>query len=196
MKADIILSGVGGQGILSVAATLGTAALQEGLYMKQSEVHGMSQRGGDVSSNMRISDKPIASDLIPKGKADAIISVEPMESLRYISWLKPEGWLITNSKPFKNISNYPDLEEIYAEIKKIKNHIIIDADTIAKELKSLRSSNIVMLGAATPFLEVNFDSLKKALQTIFATKGQEIIDKNIAALEKGREFAMAEIKNR
>ena len=190
MKADIILSGVGGQGILSIAATIGTAALQDGLYMKQSEVHGMSQRGGDVSSNMRVSDKPIHSDLIPKGKADVIISVEPMESLRYISCLKPDGWLITNSKPFKNISNYPDIEDVYEEIKKVKNHIIIDADQIAKDLGSSRSSNIVMLGAASPYIDMNFDSFKKALQAIFGNKGQEVVDMNIAALEKGKEFAL------
>ncbi len=193
MKTDIILSGVGGQGILSIAATIGTAALQEGLNMKQSEVHGMSQRGGDVSSNMRVSDKPIASDLIAKGKADVILSVEPMESLRFISFLKPDGWLITNSKPFKNIANYPDLEEIYKEIRKVKNHIIVDADGIAKELKSLRSSNIVMLGAASPFIDMNYDSFKKALQTIFERKGEDVVAKNIAALDKGREFTMSKI---
>ncbi len=190
MKADIILSGVGGQGILSIAATIGTAALKKGLYMKQSEVHGMSQRGGDVSSNMRVSDKPIFSDLIPQGKADVIISVEPMESLRYISFLKPDGWLITNSKPFKNISNYPDLEEIYKEIRKVKNHIIIDADSIAKELKSTRSSNIVMLGAASPYIDMDFEGFKKALKTTFGSKWQEMVDKNIEALERGREFAL------
>ncbi len=193
MKTDIILSGVGGQGILSIAATIGTAALQDGLYMKQSEVHGMSQRGGDVSSNMRVSDKPIASDLIAKGKADVIISVEPLECLRYLSYLKPDGWLITNSKPFKNIPNYPDLDEIYNEIKKVKNHIIVDADSIAKELKSLRSSNIVMLGAASPFIDMNFDSFKNALKAIFGRKGDDVVAKNIAALEKGREFTMSKI---
>ncbi|NPA45191.1 MAG: indolepyruvate oxidoreductase subunit beta [Chlorobi bacterium] len=192
MKSDIILSGVGGQGILSIAATIGTAALQSGLYMKQSEVHGMSQRGGDVSSNMRISDKPIASDLIPKGKADVIISVEPMEALRYISYLKPDGWLITNSKPFNNIPNYPDIEEIYKEIKKVKNHIIVDADAIAKELKSIRSSNIVMLGAASPYIDMDYESFKKALKTIFGAKGQDIVDKNILALDKGREFTLSQ----
>ena len=190
MKADIILSGVGGQGILSIAATIGTAALKDGFFMKQSEVHGMSQRGGDVSSNMRISDKPIASDLIPKGKADVIISVEPMESLRYIPFLKPDGWLITNSKPFNNIANYPNIEDIYKEIRKYKNHIIIDADAIAKALNSSKSSNIVMLGAASPYIDMSFESFKEALKSIFGKKGQEIVDKNIEALEKGREFAL------
>ncbi len=193
MKTDIILSGVGGQGILSIAATIGTAALQDGLNMKQSEVHGMSQRGGDVSSNMRVSDKPIASDLISKGKADVILSVEPMEALRFVSYLKPDGWLITNSKPFKNIPNYPDIEGIYDEIRKIKNHIIVDADSIAKELKSLRSSNIVMLGAASPFIDMNFESFKNALRAIFGKKGEDIVAKNILALEKGREFTMSKI---
>lgn len=190
MKSDIILSGVGGQGILSIAATVGTASMNDDLYIKQSEVHGMSQRGGAVLSNLRISDKPIASDLIPKGQADIIVSVEPMESLRYLTYLKKDGWLITNSKPYTNISNYPELEEVFSEIKKIKNHIIIDADQVAKDIKSPRSSNIVMLGAATPYINIEFDSLKKALQQIFGGKGKEIVDKNIEALEKGRELAL------
>ncbi len=194
MKSDIILSGVGGQGILSIAATIGTAALQKDLYMKQSEVHGMSQRGGDVSSNMRVSDKPVASDLIPLGKADVILSVEPMECLRYIAYLKPEGWLVTNSKPFNNIANYPDLEEVYKEIRKVKNHIIIDADAIAKELTSIRSSNIVMLGAASPFIDMGYDSFKDALKAIFGRKGQEIVDKNIEALNRGREYTLNQQK--
>ena len=76
MKTDIILAGVGGQGILSIATIIGHAALNEGLYIKQAEVHGMSQRGGDVQSNLRISSDPIASDLIPLGGADVIIESE------------------------------------------------------------------------------------------------------------------------
>ena len=119
MKTDIILSGVGGQGILSIAAVIGEAALKEGLYMKQAEVHGMSQRGGDVQSNLRLSDEPIASDLIPKGHADLIISLEPMESLRYLPYLKKEGWLVTNSRPFVNIPNYPEIEKVNAELDKL-----------------------------------------------------------------------------
>lgn len=189
MKSDIILSGVGGQGILSIAATIGTAALSLGMNMKQSEVHGMSQRGGAVVSHMRISDKAIASDLIPKHKADMIISVEPMESLRYLNYLKPEGFLISNSKPYKNIAEYPDLEEIYAEIRKIKNHVLLDADTVAKELKSPKSSNIVMLGAALPYIGIGDDVFEKALHTIFGSKGEEIVNKNIAALKAGQKIS-------
>ncbi len=191
MKKDIILAGVGGQGILSIATTIGTAALDMGLFLKQSEVHGMSQRGGDVISNMRISDKEIFSDLIPLGKADIIISVEPMESLRHLPYLPKNGWLITNSVPFNNISNYPNIENVLSEIKKLPNHVLIDADSIAKELGSEKAANIVILGASSPFLDIPFENLINAINKIFKNKGQNIIDLNIKALEAGRKFAQA-----
>lgn len=187
MKNDIILSGVGGQGILSIAATIGLAAVANDLFLKQSEVHGMSQRGGDVQSHLRISDKPVSSDLIPYGKADLIISVEPMESLRYLPWLSDNGWLVTNSNPFINIPDYPPLEEILKEIKKIKNHIIIDADEIAKEAGSARSGNIVILGAASPYINMPFASLENAIKNLFARKGDQIVRANLKALNTGRE---------
>jgi indolepyruvate ferredoxin oxidoreductase beta subunit len=190
MKSDIILSGVGGQGILSIATTIGTAALMNDLYMKQSEVHGMSQRGGAVVSNMRVSSNPVASDVIPMGKADLILSVEPMESLRYIPYLKPGGWLITSSSPFVNIEDYPDIEKVKEEIRKYKNHIIIDADSIAKDIKSARSSNIVMLGAASPFIEIEESLFIKAIESIFKSKGSEIVAKNIEAFNLGRNYSL------
>ena len=189
MKTDIILAGVGGQGILSIAATIGMAALHNDLHLKQAEVHGMSQRGGAVQSNMRISDKPIASDLIPMGSADIILSVEPMESLRYLPYLNENGWLVTNTTPFVNIDDYPELEEVMAEIKKQKNFIAIDADKIAAEIGSKRSSNIVMLGAATPFFNVPFESFEEGIRKIFVRKGEAIVDVNLQALRAGREFA-------
>jgi indolepyruvate ferredoxin oxidoreductase, beta subunit len=188
MKNDIILSGVGGQGILSIAAVIGLAAVENGLFLKQSEVHGMSQRGGDVQSHFRLSDKPVDSDIIPLGKADLIISVEPMESLRYLPWLSKQGWLVTNSSPFINIPDYPPVEEILAEIKKIKNNIVIDADTIAKESGSARSGNIVVLGAASPFINMPYNSLENAIRKLFGRKGPEIVDVNIKALKAGRDF--------
>jgi indolepyruvate ferredoxin oxidoreductase, beta subunit len=189
MKNDIILAGVGGQGILSIAATIGLAAVDKGLYLKQAEVHGMSQRGGDVQSHLRISDKPVFSDLIPHGAADLIISVEPMESLRYLPWLAGEGWLITSSNPFKNIPGYPPEDEILAEIRQISNHIIIDAETVAREAGSVRSANIVVLGAASPFIDIPFESLENAIRKLFAGKGAAIVDFNISALKAGREFS-------
>ena len=138
MKKDIILSGVGGQGILSIAAVIGQAALKDGLYMKQAEVHGMSQRGGDVQSNLRISDRPIASDLIPTGKCDLIISLEPMEALRYLPYLSKDGWLVTNAAPFVNIPNYPAEEAIQAEIDNLPHHIMLDVNQTAKEIGNSR----------------------------------------------------------
>jgi len=189
MKSDIILAGVGGQGILSIAATIGMAALENNLQLKQSEVHGMSQRGGSVQSHLRISDKPISSDLIPEGQADIIISVEPMESLRYLNYLKNDGWVVTNSKPFLNIPNYPELDELLNEIKKLKNHVLLDADKIAREIKSARSSNIVILGAASPFIDIPYQSLESGIRNIFGRKGEKVVNLNIDALKAGRSFA-------
>jgi indolepyruvate ferredoxin oxidoreductase beta subunit len=195
MKSDIILSGVGGQGILSIAAAIGLAAVGNNLYLKQSEVHGMSQRGGDVQSHLRLSDKPVNSDLIPHGKADLIISVEPMESLRYLPWLSDKGWLITNSNPFINIPDYPQVEDILAEIRNIKNHIIIDADSIAKQSGSSRAGNMVILGAASPFIDMPFESIETAVKELFRRKGESIVKTNIDALQAGRDFALTRYQN-
>ncbi|MCF8365328.1 MAG: indolepyruvate oxidoreductase subunit beta [Bacteroidales bacterium] len=194
MKKDIILAGVGGQGILSIAASIGLAAVEAGLFLKQAEVHGMSQRGGDVQSNLRLSDKEIASDLIPYGKADMILSVEPMESLRYLPWLANDGWLVTNSTAFQNIPNYPDKDELMAEIKKLPKHIIIDADFIAKELGSARSANMVVLGAATPFLDIDYKYFEYAIRKLFGSKGDKVVQLNLDALIAGEEFARNFVK--
>ncbi len=188
MKNDIILSGVGGQGILSIAAAIGLAAVENGLFLKQSEVHGMSQRGGDVQSHFRLSDKPISSDLIPYGKADLIISVEPMESLRYLPWLSKDGWLVTNSNPFINIPDYPDIDEIIREIKKLKNNVVLDADSIAKDSGSARSGNMVILGAASPYIDMSFSSLENAIRRLFSRKGEDVVEVNLKALRAGRNF--------
>jgi indolepyruvate ferredoxin oxidoreductase beta subunit len=189
MKTDIILSGVGGQGILSIAAVIGEAALKEGLYMKQAEVHGMSQRGGDVQSNLRLSDKPIASDLIPKGEADLIISLEPMESLRYLPYLNKEGWVVTNSQPFINIPNYPEVDKVMAELDKLPHKVVLDVETLAKEAGNVRASNIVMLGAASPFLGIDYDKIADGIRQIFARKGEEIVNMNLKALKAGFDVA-------
>ncbi|MDR0349896.1 MAG: indolepyruvate oxidoreductase subunit beta [Tannerella sp.] len=189
MKTDIILSGVGGQGILSIAAVIGEAALKEGLFMKQSEVHGMSQRGGDVQSNLRLSDKPIASDLIPSGQADLIISLEPMESLRYLPFLKKEGWLVTHAQPFVNIPNYPEMEIIHAELNKLPRKVILDVESIAREAGSLRTANIVMLGAASPFVGLGYEQIEDGIRSIFGRKGDDIVQMNLKALKAGYNVA-------
>lgn len=194
MKSDIILSGVGGQGIISIAAAIGGAALLNDIHMKQAEVHGMSQRGGAVQSTLRLSSNPIASDLIAYGAADMILSIEPMESLRYLPFLKPEGWLVTNSNPFVNIENYPDMEAVFSEIKKIKNHVIIDADGIAAKVATKRASNMVILGAATHFIDIPLESIKDGIRQIFGKKGDALINSNIDAMMAGREAAEAYLK--
>ncbi len=189
MKCDIILAGVGGQGILSIAATIGLAAVEKNLFLKQSEVHGMSQRGGDVQSHLRLSDTEIHSDLIPDGKADLIISVEPMEALRYLPWLSPEGWIVTSSVPYINIPDYPGIDDIMSELKKAGNTIVLDADAIAKDLGSSRSGNMVILGAASSYISLPFESLENAVRQLFNRKGEEIVDLNLKALRAGRDAA-------
>lgn len=189
MKSDIILAGVGGQGILSIATVLGEAALADGLTLKQAETHGMSQRGGAVYSHMRISDQPIFSDLIPGGSADLILSVEPMESLRYLPFLSETGYLVTNITPFVNIPNYPELENVLAEIRRHPRYIAIDADAIAKEVGSTRASNMVMLGAASPFIDIEFSKIEEGIRTIFERKGEAVVNLNLEALRRGRKFA-------
>lgn len=190
MKIDIILCGVGGMGALSSAAIISKAALEMGMYMKQAETHGMSQRGGDVQSHLRLSDQPIASDLIPEGECDIILSVEPMEALRYLPFLNREtGWVITNQNPFVNIPNYPDHEQVLAEVRKIKNHILFDADKIAKEVNNPKGTNMVVLGAASKYLGIDIEKLEHAVKSNFAKKGDAVIEANIAALRAGRAIA-------
>lgn len=195
MKTDIILAGVGGQGILSIAAIVGAAAIEKGLYLKQAETHGMSQRGGAVVSNLRIADYPIASDLIPLGGADVILSVEPMESLRYLPWLSKNGWLVSNSTTFENIPDYPDFDEIEKEINKLPHAVLLDADKIAKELGNPRGSNMVMLGAASSFLQFSNEEMELAIGAIFQRKGAEIVELNIKAYRAGREISGKLIKS-
>ena len=190
MKTDIILCGVGGQGILSIATIIGEAAMNENLFIKQAEVHGMSQRGGDVQSNLRISSEPINSDLIPTGSADVIISMEPMEALRYIPFLKKDGWIITSSTPFVNIPNYPDMQTVNADLDKIKNVIRMDIEKLAKDNGIPRSANMILLGAAQKALGIDYDILQNAIKTVFARKGDAVVDANIKALAIGRDFAI------
>lgn len=196
MITNIILAGVGGQGILSIANVIGLAALDNNLYLKQAEVHGMSQRGGDVQSNLRISDSPIYSDLIPFGGADVIIALEPMESLRYLPYLSDQGWVVTNTNPFINIPNYPDIKEVMKELEKIDNLVALNMDTMAKELGSPRSSNMLLLGAASPFIKLEDDLIESAIKKFFESKGEKIVEANITGFKAGREASLNFIKDR
>lgn len=187
MKTDIILCGVGGQGILTIATIIGQAAMNENLYIKQAEVHGMSQRGGDVQSNLRLSSDPIDSDLIAEGRCDVIISMEPMEALRYLPYLSKDGWIITANTPFVNIPDYPDMDKINADLSKVKNVIAIDIEQLAKDNGVSRSANVILLGAAQKAIGIDFDKLENAVRDVFARKGEAIVEANLKALNIGKE---------
>ena len=185
MKKDIILAGVGGQGILSIAAIIGLAALSEQLYIKQAEVHGMSQRGGAVQSHLRISSQPVYSDLIPEGKADIILSVEPLETLRYLNFLSPEGLIISSLNSFRNIPDYPKMAEILKRYNHIRKKIMIDAENLAKKAGNIKTSNVVMLGAASGYLDISETAIKDSISNLFSKKGKEIVELNLKAFDLG-----------
>ena len=188
MKTDIKLAGVGGQGILSIATVIGEAATKAGLHLKQAEVHGMSQRGGDVQSDLRLSTDPIFSDQIPLGGADLILSMEPMEALRYLPYLGPEGAVVTSSKPFVNIPNYPDEAALLQELGALPKVTQMDIDSVAKELLAPRSANMVLLGMAARHLSIlSADDLRTAIRTIFGRKGEKVVEDNLKAFDAGYE---------
>ena len=186
MKKDIILCGVGGQGILSIATIIGEASTEAGLYLKQAEVHGMSQRGGDVQSNLRLSTDPIWSDLIPKGETDVIISMEPMEALRYLPYLSKQGTIVTSNKPFVNIPNYPDEAALMAELDSMPSVVKLDIESVAKDAGNARGANMVLLGMAAPYIEIlSVEQLRKAISVIFARKGEAVVEANLKAFDCG-----------
>ena len=186
MKKDIILSGVGGQGILSIATVIGEAATAAGLFLKQAEVHGMSQRGGDVQSNLRLSTEVIYSDLIPVGSVDLIISMEPMEALRYLPYLSRGGRVVTSSKPFVNIPDYPDHEALLAELASLPDVVSLDIEEAARSCGNPKGANIVLLGMAAPAIGVvGADELRAAIGRVFARKGDAVVAANRQAFDLG-----------
>ena len=190
MKIDIKLSGVGGQGILSIATVIGEAATAAGLQLKQAEVHGMSQRGGDVQSDLRLSTDTISSDLIPLGQADLIISMEPMEALRYLPYLAPAGAVVTSSRPFINIPNYPEEAELLSELDALPHVVRLDIDTLAREKGLPKSANMILLGMAAPSLPLLQPAqLRDAIARVFARKGDAVVNANLEAFDLGFEHA-------
>ena len=186
MKTDIILCGVGGQGILSIATVIAQAATQSGLQLKQAEVHGMSQRGGDVQSNLRLSTEPIWSDLIPKGQADLIISMEPMEALRYLPFLSGEGRIVTASKPLVNIPDYPEFSAVMAELEALPRVSMLDIESLALEHKIPRGANMILLGMTAPYLGiVSPGALREAVARVFAPKGEAVVEADLLAFDLG-----------
>ena len=190
MKQDIILAGVGGQGILSIAYVIDNAALADGLAFKQAEVHGMAQRGGAVQSHLRLSDGQVWSDLIPKGEADMILSVEPLEAVRYFDFLRPDGLVVTSSTPYRNIPDYPDLETILAAIRKAPRSIVVDSEKLAKEAGTVKAQNIVLLGAASSFLILKEKSLRETIEALFRGRGPTVLEANLKAFELGQKAAL------
>ena len=189
MKFDIILAGVGGQGVLSVSAIIASSAMKEGLAVKQSEVHGMSQRGGAVLAHLRLSDRPIASDLIPRGSASMILSMEPLESLRYLEFLSAGGTVITATNPVTNIPDYPPIDQVLAGVRSLPHALTIDAESLARKAGSARATNMVMVGAASSRLPVSFETVEHFVQTVFAGKGAKVVETNLKALHAGRAAA-------
>jgi indolepyruvate ferredoxin oxidoreductase beta subunit len=189
MKQDIILAGVGGQGILSIAYVIDNAALKEGLSFKQAEVHGMAQRGGAVQSHLRLSNEAIFSDLIPKGAADMILSVEPLESIRYFDYLAPDGIVVTSCSPFVNIPNYPELDEVLDKVRSVPKNIIVDSAKLAQEAGFARAQNMVMLGAASVHLILREENLKVYIRELFLQRGDKVVNINLKAFELGRDAA-------
>lgn len=186
MKKDIILAGVGGQGILTIATIIGDAATAAGLNLKQAEVHGMSQRGGDVQSNLRLSTEPIHSDLIKQGATDLIISMEPMEALRYLPYLNKEGWVVTSSHPFKNIPNYPEEEALMQELNNLPQVAALPIEDVAKENNLPKSANVVLLGMAAKYIEIlTPEQLRESIARVFAAKGEKIVEANQQAFDLG-----------
>ena len=191
MKCDIIFSGVGGQGVLSVAAAISSAALNQGLNLKQSEVHGMSQRGGAVTASLRISDAPVYSPLISEGTAELLISMEPLEVLRYLPYLSQSATVITAISPVKNIGNYPELSEVLEQIRKLPRAILIDVEKLARDAGSARAANIVLVGAASILLPLSEASLRDAISRLFERKGAKVVETNLKAFEAGQKAAHA-----
>ena len=186
MKKDIILAGVGGQGILTIATIIGEAAAKAGVNLKQAEVHGMSQRGGDVQSTLRLSTEPIYSDLIREGAADLIISMEPMEALRYLPYLDEEGWIVTSSHPFKNIPNYPDEQQLMAELEKMPHAVALPIEDLARHNSMPKSANVVLLGMAARYIEIlSAEELRESIKRVFASKGEAVVEMNLRAFDLG-----------
>jgi indolepyruvate ferredoxin oxidoreductase, beta subunit len=191
VKFDIVLAGVGGQGVLSLAAVIARAAMADRLSVKQSEVHGMSQRGGAVVAHLRLGDSPVASELIPLGSARLVLSLEPLESLRYLDYLSPHGVVVTSTDAVRNIPDYPDEDRLVSLLNELRASVLVDSTRIARACGAPRAGNMVMIGAAADYLPVRADSLERAIGELFARKGDAVVAQNLRAFRMGRGMRVA-----
>ena len=189
MSHDYLLAGVGGQGVISLGALLAAAGRRDGLEVQLAEVHGMAQRGGAVQAGLRLSDQPIHGALIPEGSARGILSTEPLEALRYLGYLAPDGVVVTAAEPEENIPDYPPIERLHARLRALPHAVLVEARRLAKAAGSPRAANVVLAGAASPYLPIRFATLEAELQRAFAAKGPQVVEINLRALHAGREAA-------
>jgi indolepyruvate ferredoxin oxidoreductase beta subunit len=188
-RADVVLAGVGGQGVLTAAGILAEAARRAHLYVKQGEVHGMSQRGGAVTANLRMSEAPVASDLIARGSATMVLSLEPVEALRWLPYLSYSGVVVTSANPVVNISDYPPVEEVLAALARLPHAVVVDADPLAREAGSGHANNVVLLGAAAGFLPFSADLLRTCVSDLFGSRSERLREVNLRAFDAGQAAA-------
>lgn len=186
MSTDVVIAGVGGQGVLSIAAIVTEAARRDGLHVKQAEVHGMAQRGGSVQATIRMSPEPIASELVPRGSARLVVGLEPVEALRFVGLLAADGVVVTAAEPLENIADYPPIDRVHDEVRRIGGHLV-EADRLAREAGSPRSSNVVMVGAASPWLPLAESTIEDCIREAFAAKGERVVGANLRAFRLGRD---------
>jgi len=196
METNLILAGVGGQGILSISYVLDLAALKQGQFLLQAELHGMSQRGGSVQAHVRISDHPLHSALVPKGRGTLVLALDPLECLRYIDYLAPEGLIVSNADPYINILEYPDLERLLDELKSLPHCLVIHAQQLARQAGSGRAQNMVLLGAASPFLGLEPEVIAASIGEAFAQKGEKMQKINLAAFRAGQAIGQTYVSGR
>jgi indolepyruvate ferredoxin oxidoreductase beta subunit len=172
---------------LSLSAIIALSALEHGFYAKQSEIHGMAQRGGAVHANLRISDERIPSALIPRAAASMILSLEPVESLRYLEYLSRDGILITSTDPVANIPDYPPMDDLLKKIASLPNAVLVDGARLAKKAGAPRSSNMVIAGAASHVLPFNAAIIENSIRNMFKRKGDRMVEVNLKAFRSGQQ---------
>ena len=182
----IVLSGVGGQGVLSLAQIVLEALRRSGFHALQSEIHGMSQRGGSVHAQVCFSEVPLTSPIIDEGCAELLIALEPLEALRYVAMLRMDGHLVVSEEPQVNMEGYPPLDDVYAALKAVRGAHLLDTEDLARRLNHRQAGGMALLGMASRHLPVPEATWHAVITERFEAKGARIIEKNLEAFEAGR----------